>query len=95
MNFLINSTIGILGLFDVATDMGLDKNREDFGQTHDIGDQQDDEDGEDDIMTDLMKQVKKNLQLPTLDQLLDKVVEHGVESLTPYEKATLDNYSQK
>ena len=31
--FLINSTIGILGLFDVATDMGLDKNREDFGQT--------------------------------------------------------------
>ena len=55
----------------------------------------DDEDGEDDIMTDLMKQVKKNLQLPTLDQLLDKVVEHGVDSLTPYEKATLDNYSQK
>jgi phospholipid-binding lipoprotein MlaA len=31
--FLINSTIGVLGLFDVATDMGLDKNREDFGQT--------------------------------------------------------------
>jgi len=31
--FLINSTIGILGLFDVATDMGLDKNKEDFGQT--------------------------------------------------------------
>ena len=31
--FLVNSTIGVLGLFDVATDMGLDKNREDFGQT--------------------------------------------------------------
>jgi phospholipid-binding lipoprotein MlaA len=31
--FFINSTVGILGLFDVATDMGLDKNREDFGQT--------------------------------------------------------------
>ncbi len=31
--FLVNSTIGILGFFDVATDMGLDKNREDFGQT--------------------------------------------------------------
>jgi len=55
----------------------------------------DDEDGEDDIVTVLMNEVKKNLQLPTLDQLLDKVVEHGVESLTPYEKATLDNYSQK
>lgn len=31
--FLINSTLGVLGLFDVATDIGLDKNREDFGQT--------------------------------------------------------------
>ena len=31
--FFINSTVGILGLFDVASDMGLDKNREDFGQT--------------------------------------------------------------
>lgn len=29
----INSTIGVLGLFDVATDMGLRKNDEDFGQT--------------------------------------------------------------
>ena len=50
---------------------------------------------EDDIVTALMNQVKKNLQIPTLDQLLDKVVDNGVESLTPYEKATLDNYSQK
>jgi phospholipid-binding lipoprotein MlaA len=31
--FLVNSTVGILGFFDVATDMGLDKNHEDFGQT--------------------------------------------------------------
>ena len=54
-----------------------------------------DEDNEDDIVTVLLNEVKKNLQLPTLDQLLDKVSEHGVESLTPYEKATLDNYSQK
>jgi hypothetical protein len=54
-----------------------------------------DEDNEDDIVTVLLNEVKKNLQLPTLDQLLDKVVEHGVESLTPYEKVTLDNYSQK
>lgn len=30
---LINSTIGVLGLFDVATDAGLEKNKEDFGQT--------------------------------------------------------------
>lgn len=31
--FLINSTIGVLGLFDVATPMGLDKHNADFGQT--------------------------------------------------------------
>ena len=31
--FSINTTIGILGIFDVATSMGFQKNREDFGQT--------------------------------------------------------------
>lgn len=30
---LVNSTVGILGLFDVASEIGLDKNDEDFGQT--------------------------------------------------------------
>ncbi|MHB1358857.1 MAG: MlaA family lipoprotein [Rhodocyclaceae bacterium] len=30
---LINSTVGILGLFDVATPAGLEKHEEDFGQT--------------------------------------------------------------
>jgi phospholipid-binding lipoprotein MlaA len=31
--FLINSTLGVLGLFDVATPMGLEKHNADFGQT--------------------------------------------------------------
>jgi phospholipid-binding lipoprotein MlaA len=31
--FAINSTIGILGLFDVASEFGLEKHDEDFGQT--------------------------------------------------------------
>lgn len=31
--FLINSTIGIVGIFDVASTMGLEKGVEDFGQT--------------------------------------------------------------
>ncbi|RLA06301.1 MAG: VacJ family lipoprotein [Gammaproteobacteria bacterium] len=31
--FVVNSTIGIFGLFDVATYMGLVKHNEDFGQT--------------------------------------------------------------
>lgn len=31
--FVVNTTIGILGLFDVATGMGLEHHDEDFGQT--------------------------------------------------------------
>jgi phospholipid-binding lipoprotein MlaA len=30
---LVNSTVGIFGLFDVASELGLDHHREDFGQT--------------------------------------------------------------
>jgi phospholipid-binding lipoprotein MlaA len=31
--FVVNTTLGILGLFDVATEMGLQQHEEDFGQT--------------------------------------------------------------
>lgn len=31
--FLVNTTVGIVGLFDVATEVGLEKHEEDFGQT--------------------------------------------------------------
>jgi phospholipid-binding lipoprotein MlaA len=31
--FLVNTTVGILGIFDVASQMGLEKHEEDFGQT--------------------------------------------------------------
>lgn len=31
--FLLNSTLGVAGIFDVATPLGLEKNDEDFGQT--------------------------------------------------------------
>lgn len=40
MRFLINSTFGVLGIFDVATDWGYPYHDEDFGQTlavHDVG----------------------------------------------------------
>ena len=30
---VVNSTVGVLGLFDVATGLGLPEHREDFGQT--------------------------------------------------------------
>ena len=31
--FLVNSTVGMLGVFDIATELGLDKHDEDLGQT--------------------------------------------------------------
>ena len=31
--FAVNTTVGVLGCFDVASKMGLEKHREDFGQT--------------------------------------------------------------
>ena len=33
LRFMLNSTIGILGLFDIATSMGFEKHQEDLGQT--------------------------------------------------------------
>ncbi len=33
MRFMVNSTFGVAGLFDIASEMGLQKNDEDFGQT--------------------------------------------------------------
>ena len=33
LRFSINTTLGVLGIFDVATSMGLKKNKEDFRQT--------------------------------------------------------------
>jgi len=33
MRFVINSTVGVLGIFDVASGWGFDRNEEDFGQT--------------------------------------------------------------
>jgi phospholipid-binding lipoprotein MlaA len=33
IRFVVNSTVGLLGFFDVATRLGVDQQREDFGQT--------------------------------------------------------------
>ena len=58
----------------------------------------DEDEDEDDISTILMNQIKnnlKNIQAPSLDELLDKVSEQGIESLTEFELKTLNNYIQK
>jgi len=53
-----------------------------------------DEDEDDEFVALLLDEVKKHIKAPSLDQLLDKIKNEGVDSLTPFEKGTLDNYSK-
>jgi hypothetical protein len=49
---------------------------------------------DDEFVALLLNEVKKNLKLPSLDSLLEKIKMEGIEKLTPYEKGILDNYSK-
>ena len=49
---------------------------------------------DDEFVALLLNEVKKHIKTPTLDQLLEKIKNEGVDSLTPFEKGTLDNYSK-
>jgi len=53
-----------------------------------------DDKDDDEFVALLLNEVKKHIKAPTLDQLLDKIKSEGVDSLTPFEKGTLDNYSK-
>ena len=54
------------------------------------------EEEEDDIVALLLEEMKekKLFKKPSLDQLLDKVLNNGIESLSRYEKDTLETYSK-
>jgi len=54
---------------------------------------EDDTEIEDEFVALLLNELKGKLKQPSLDELLDKISINGVESLTPYEKGILDNYS--
>jgi hypothetical protein len=54
---------------------------------------EDDED-DDDFVALLLNEVKRNVKKPSLDQILDKISKQGFDSLTPYEKETLEYYSK-
>ena len=49
---------------------------------------------EDEFVALLLNEVKMKVKSPTLDQLLDKIKSSGIESLTPFEKGTLEKYSK-
>jgi hypothetical protein len=54
------------------------------------------ESDDEDFVALLLDKVKKNVKKPTLDQLLDKInnSENGIESLSQFEKDTLESYSK-
>jgi hypothetical protein len=51
---------------------------------------------EDDLVASLLDEIreKKLFNKPSLDQLLDKVLNDGIESLSRYEKDILETYSK-
>jgi hypothetical protein len=49
---------------------------------------------DDEFVALLLEEIKKKVKKPTLDQLLDKIKEAGVDSLTAFEKGVLENYSK-
>jgi len=53
-----------------------------------------DEEGEDDFVALLLEGIKKSRKKPTLDEILEKILSGGVNSLSLYEKEILENYSK-
>ena len=49
---------------------------------------------DDDFVALLLDEVKRKVKKPSLDQLLEKISKNGVESLSTYEKETLEYYSK-
>jgi hypothetical protein len=53
-----------------------------------------DEEDDDDFVALLLDEVKRKVKKPTLDQLLEKISKNGIDSLTQFEKETLEYYSE-
>jgi len=53
-----------------------------------------DEDEDEDFVALILDRVKEKVKKPSLDYLLDKITNKGMESLTQFEKDTLDLYSK-
>ena len=49
---------------------------------------------DDEFVSTLMSELKKQLKPPTLDQILDKISIEGFDGLTQFEKGLLENYSK-
>ena len=73
------------GEIDMKLDMTRIKNNLDFM-----------EEEEDDLVALLLEEMRESnvIKKPSLDQILDKVLTNGMDSLSPFEKDTLETYSK-
>jgi len=73
------------GKIDMKLDMTRIKNNLDFMEQE-----------EDDLVALLLEEMRENnvIKKPSLDQILDKMLKGGFETLTQFEKDILDNYSK-
>jgi hypothetical protein len=53
-----------------------------------------DEELDEEIVALLLEGIKKSRKKPTLDEILEKILLSGVNSLNQYEKEILENYSK-
>ena len=57
--------------------------------------QMDEEFMTEDFVKFLLDEFNEEVKVPTLNEILDKINEKGIKSLSPFEKEILDNYSKK
>ena len=69
---------------DISIDIDLNQNKKFMDEVED----------DEDFVALLLNEVKSKVKLPSLDQIFDKIASKGVESLTQFEKDTLDSYSK-
>jgi len=70
---------------EMFIDMKLEKNNLRYN---------DEEQDDDDFVALLLDEVKRKVKKPSLDQLLEKISKDGIDSLTNFEKETLEYYSE-
>jgi hypothetical protein len=70
--------------------MSIDMNSEKNNMRYIDEEQEDDED----FVALLLDEVKRKVKKPSLDQLLEKISKNGMDSLSKFEKETLEYYSE-
>jgi len=71
-------------------EMSIDMNSEKNNMRYIDEEQEDDED----FVALLLDEVKRKVKKPSLDQLLEKISKNGINSLSKFEKETLEYYSE-